>query len=490
MSDTEVATAKYVRKQLELYPPNKDTKLSVSDALKRIQDRHMTNRHTYDYEATLAIRELIKYIIANGMVDDFLIKEKKIEMDSSHGKVYIYRFKDSEIKIVIKKPRVDVVDPDNDDDMNILGIEREALIARDCLNPLRNLIPNFVNIYTYDNKSKKMYLEYVEGTSLYDELDNMSANEILQCIAQVSLALYMAQNTCNFAHYDLHTKNVMVNKLEKPHTITYPIRIDKNTIKYYSITSIYIARIFDLDSAYIRHDKRDVGYDFYGVGVYPDVFLPGSDLNKLLCFIHRFEPHVQKVINYIYKLPVDKRNQQILGKYCEYSTISVKRGFPDVLFTPPYVYVDRISQKLRGNWLTVYTKNTYKCTDPYYSVSWYLYGEYNITETVHKLVSKVLKYTERADIYYYMLMIYSCQLQKLKLLVTGSFDINLIKMAHDSLRFSQQELLSRKIPINKLSKLDNDELKRYMNCIGDTTDNKTVLYKQIYENAINERYWK
>lgn len=487
MNDTEVATAKYVRKQLELYPPNKDMRLSVSDAVKRIQDK-LTDEYTYDYEASLAIRELIKYITANDMTDDFLIQEKKVEITSRHGEVHIYKFKDSDLKIVIKKPRV-VENDDVGNNDNILGIEREALIARDCLNPLRNLIPNFVNIYTYDNKSGNMYLEYVDGVNLGAELDNMSSSEVLQCITQVSLALYMAQNTCSFAHYDLHTGNIMLNKLKEPRTIIYPIRINKNTIKYYSVTSRYIVRIFDLDSAYIRHDKRDVGFNFYDVGAYPDVFLPGSDLNKLLCFMHRrATPAVRDAIDFIYSPPVDRMNRKILGTYCEYSPKYAKEEFPNVIFTPPYVYADKIMQKPKVNWLTAHTKDTYKCTGPYYSVSWYLYGDDNNTETVSKLFAKVMKYTERTDIYYYMLMIYSCQLQRLKLKITDEFNRNLIKTAHDSLKSAQRELLDRKIPINQLPKLDNEELKRYMNFIGDTTGNKTTLYKQIYRNAI-VNYW-
>ena len=120
----------------------------------------------------------------------------------------------------------------------------EYFIGAYCLNPLRALIPNFAYVYGYFrcgmpvrlpdrntaesfcskmSESGYMLQEKIESESLEKLLFTKQLDDfdLLSTICQVVLALRTAYMLTDFTHYDLHTGNIMLRKLDSPATVRY-----------------------------------------------------------------------------------------------------------------------------------------------------------------------------------------------------------------------------------------------------------------------------
>ena len=182
-------------------------------------------------------------------------------------------------------------------------IPHEALIGFEVSNNLRMLVPNFVQTYevyhcrfplTNDNSAvwsisdrgpgAILLLEYVyDAVSLKDLAKDLTKDEFLQIYVQVINALNVAYKRYRFTHYDLHSGNILVQRLITPMSI--PI-YDRKGVPAYLLTTLLV-RIIDMEYSH----AIIAGYNFGASGlqkynVFPDRSFPMHDAYKLLLFTY------------------------------------------------------------------------------------------------------------------------------------------------------------------------------------------------------------
>ena len=112
------------------------------------------------------------------------------------------------------------------------------------INPILELIPNFVYTYTYSNNRVKT--EYIEDSiTLFDYISSPSFNaeEYYAILLHIALALYNAQRLCLFVHYDLYPWNVLLVKTVATST-QYPYKD-----VFITLSSRFIPIIIDYDKS-------------------------------------------------------------------------------------------------------------------------------------------------------------------------------------------------------------------------------------------------
>lgn len=149
----------------------------------------------------------------------------------------------------------------------------EAFVGMVCLNNLRSKLPTFMHTYGvfqgtesindekyitdfcplhYDDTIYIM-IEYINGTRLMDLIPSLSPIEYFNIYMQIINALYVAQFYYQFAHYDLHTDNVLITILPTPIDIPYyPL-----SGKY--IRTKYLARIIDFGQSHVVVNGQHFG---------------------------------------------------------------------------------------------------------------------------------------------------------------------------------------------------------------------------------------
>ena len=186
------------------------------------------------------------------------------------------------------------------DDVNALIIKRyrkgtttrETYIGFFHINRLRYIIPNFV--YTINYTSSHILLEYIPGDTLSD-LEYISTESTIECLAQLLLALEIAQREIGFTHFDLHYDNIILRPIDSPYT--YIVIIDN--IEYTVVCEDFIPTIIDYG-----YSSCWIGKDFIGDnnmkkdGILPHL-VPGVDIYKLLYFLLYFslQQHLNKLEN-------------------------------------------------------------------------------------------------------------------------------------------------------------------------------------------------
>jgi hypothetical protein len=135
----------------------------------------------------------------------------------------------------------------------------EAFVGIYAINNLRNYIPNFV--YTFEifrypclfQKSKDcnyLITELIPGQTWGKFVDNCIIDEFLNILLQICLSLKLAIQLYDFTHYDLHSGNVIIRKVEQPISIKYNDDI---------INTQHIATIIDFGSSHIQIDGVNYG---------------------------------------------------------------------------------------------------------------------------------------------------------------------------------------------------------------------------------------
>ena len=164
-----------------------------------------------------------------------------------------------------------VVKHSNREDYDLI---HEASVGILALNKLKSKVPNFSYIFGIHycplknktdsdwcpKKGKRfpyvIYENIEPSTTLYVYAKNKSVSEIMNVYLQVMLALNVANKSCNFTHYDLHTENVLMKELKSPVLVAYPY---KNK-KVYMKAETHIPMIIDYGHSYFKYDNRNFGY--------------------------------------------------------------------------------------------------------------------------------------------------------------------------------------------------------------------------------------
>ena len=234
----------------------------------------------------------------------FLTIPDKPLSEGSYGKTYRYCFKGNDDFCIIKKVEK-TSDPYN--------VMLELSAGMRCLNILKVLIPNFC--YTYDgiknNDDTFTYIQNVNGVVLANmKLPESADRESVyaEIILQIICSLYIAQNTCNFIHNDLHTSNILITELPDRVTLTYPIHC--STPYIVNIRTKYIATIIDYGMSSYEMDMKYNGYNgghiINGIynrteyGIYQNLCLLSGDLIHLLFFLIKYEANCPNIIKTIF----------------------------------------------------------------------------------------------------------------------------------------------------------------------------------------------
>ena len=159
------------------------------------------------------------------------ITELKTLAEGVQGTVYSAVFKQLRDSIVLKHTK-----KGNSDELTA----NKFFVALACSNKLRESIPNFVYIYgtfhcadpklekglvkfdnwcVQDEKKNTVFLimEKINGKTMGDSIRNCNIEQYLSYLLQIIGALQIAEESCSFTHYDLHTSNVIL----RPYILPY-----------------------------------------------------------------------------------------------------------------------------------------------------------------------------------------------------------------------------------------------------------------------------
>lgn len=198
-------------------------------------------------------------------------------------------------------------------------LTHETFVGLFGLNPLRRKgIPNFTYVYgafessppiiEADTKkilawgikqpcNEQILYSILENTNYIDTLTESCKNDnyetILSYFLQVVLALKAANDYCNFTHYNLHTKNVVIRRYTSPsNPIDIEYNLNESTKIYIRSPKGNIATIQEYSTSYIsiNVDKKiqSFGYNNYdqlpldNKGIYNDKPFVIGDVYRLL----------------------------------------------------------------------------------------------------------------------------------------------------------------------------------------------------------------
>lgn len=226
----------------------------------------------------------------------------------------------------------------------------EIFIGLTCLNPLREIIPNFPYLYGYfycsdlslekkellkrsipvippwcNHNEREIYIMYelITGQTFEKSLSSnlVGIRDYLSYLIQIIFSLELANKTCEYTHFDLHTGNVILRPLTKVQWIRYPI----DGQQYYVKTSA-IANIIDYG-----RNAVTVNGERYGVKVLdsnlPNYVAPMHDIYKFLCYSFAgsrgsLKTDILRIFNTVFgkRYSHDElQSKSIQGVWCEYS---------------------------------------------------------------------------------------------------------------------------------------------------------------------------
>lgn len=192
------------------------------------------------------------------------------------------------------------------------GLYHEAVVGFYGLNPLKQLIPNFMYIYGItdcsapvidtkemnrvesfcarsDGTKKTPYLisENISDSWTFGNFvqTTLATKEIVgNLIMQIMNALYVANRFCDYTHYDLHAANVMIYKLENK--VAIPLYVD-NTLNPPKMLIIeYVAVIIDYGFSHVNVGGVGLGeFGLERLHIDPQKSFPLYDIYKLVMFL-------------------------------------------------------------------------------------------------------------------------------------------------------------------------------------------------------------
>lgn len=241
-------------------------------------------------------REKGLYNLSNS-VQKWIVKMKKLDINSVQGLVYISDILSNDIQVVIKIPRKS---------KGFNSLVKEYFLGITTLNNLRYQIPTFVytlgaflcpmpttqaqktlcNPETTKRKNTAFVMyEKIPGDSLDLLLDNkeIDFNQFLEIFVQLLLSLELAQREVQFTHFDLHSGNVMIRPVSN---YSYSVLIENTT--YNVTTKQFLPVIIDYGFCTVKVEDRVVGeFDYEIHGMMP-FMVPGYDMYKFLIFCSKY----------------------------------------------------------------------------------------------------------------------------------------------------------------------------------------------------------
>ena len=215
-------------------------------------------------------------------INTWLTNKSTFDVQSVEGYIYTYKILNTNFEVIVKRPKKKKY---------ISTCIREFYIAYTILNNLRYYIPTFV--YTLGSYWKNYY-DIVLPHIIYEKVSginikSISFTEWLKIFAQLLLTLEIAQKHCRFTHFDLHTNNIIVKKLDK--NIDYTVYINNNSYRIYDTNLLPVIIDFGLSSVY--HNGKSVGKTTLSeYGIFPYI-IPGYDMYKFLCYSVKNLKHIQ-----------------------------------------------------------------------------------------------------------------------------------------------------------------------------------------------------
>lgn len=207
--------------------------------------------------------------------------------------------------VVIKCPR---------EPFNVKELIHELVIGIGALNKLRKYIPNFSYVYDAfycsapvvgknnevinwcmqsDNPVSYVIYENIQDSLDMSDIESINhpdiAKETLSYLMQISLALYLAEKTYDFAHCDLHDQNVLLRKCNNGEL--FYIRYFLENKSYFVPAPGRIATIIDYGMSHALLDdemivgKLDSSGYFANIGLSSENTRAIADIHKLLGFL-------------------------------------------------------------------------------------------------------------------------------------------------------------------------------------------------------------
>jgi hypothetical protein len=138
----------------------------------------------------------------------------------------------------------------------------EAFIGIKCINEIIKDIPNFA--YTFGiSFGEELFLisEKIDGDvfTKYLESRDFKIKEYLFILIQISLALQVAQKSCDFVHWDLYSWNIIIQKLPSLKTIDYNVG-SQNNPKIIRIQTNIVPIIIDYGKSHAVFNKEKYGF--------------------------------------------------------------------------------------------------------------------------------------------------------------------------------------------------------------------------------------
>lgn len=166
-----------------------------------------------------------------------------------------------------------------------------------------------VHDYKFDEGQSWLVMDRISGVTLNQYIKDLPENEIkhiLKYLTYMCMELHQLQIT----HYDLHTSNILVEKLESSIDQSFEFGGEKHVL-----TTNIILKIIDYNSMYLR-EVTSTNFEFDKSAAYygmmPTMFDPEYDIQTIFGFLHKV---ANKYLPNTYKLL--KRNflcfQQIEG---------------------------------------------------------------------------------------------------------------------------------------------------------------------------------
>lgn len=239
---------------------------------------------------------------------------------------------DTQFVIKAPKPYSDVDDTLHEYFVGVYGTNRlRSLIPNfafvlggfKCSPPYYDKLTNTNKVLTFcqNNKEQVYYIIYENvrnSVPLSKYLRVCTFKQFLNVFVQILFALQVAYENIDFTHYDLHTDNVLIRKLDKEIILPYII---KN--KTYYLKTDVIATIIDFGRSHIKYENKSYGYYGVALGIYSENAYPMQDIFKILLFslfdsvaINRAE--VDRVKNNLF----EKMDDEIFPNYgTQYSEV-------------------------------------------------------------------------------------------------------------------------------------------------------------------------
>ena len=126
-------------------------------------------------------------------------------------------------------------------------------IAQKQINQLTHFIPNFkytFSIFRDDQNQYNLVSEYVSGKTLFEYLrsERFRMDDFLFLLFQLSLALQVAQEQCEFVHFDLTPWNIVLYELPEEKTFTYRTMAEGNV----NITAKLVPVMIDYGKSHLN----------------------------------------------------------------------------------------------------------------------------------------------------------------------------------------------------------------------------------------------